>query len=81
MPTLQLQMNFTGSRPILSVEQPTRIMEDGDLFFVRGWSGGGAEYGARLKRSEYEEQLVQQAGPGRLIETDGIFAFEPQINA
>ena len=72
-------MNCKSQTPCsaLTVEQPTRITDDGHLFFLRGYSGGfAAEYGVRLTRDEYEARLVKQAGPGRLVETDGVFAFE-----
>jgi len=71
--------DFTGSEigSDSAIEQPTRITEDGNLFFLGGYSGGfGAEYGVRLTRDEYEAQLVEQVGPGRLVETDGVFTFE-----
>ncbi len=62
----------------LPVEQPTRITEDGHLFFLRGYSGGfAAEYGVRLTRDEYEAAIIKQIGPGNLVETDGVFAFKP----
>lgn len=61
-----------------TVEQPTRI--DGDyLFFLRGYSAFGAEYGARLTRKEYERDLQNQAGAGRLIEKDGQFFFAQNV--
>jgi len=73
----QTRKSATVQTKASSIAQPSRITEDGHLFFIQGYSGGfAAEYGIRLTRDEYEAQLVEQRGPGKLVETDGVFTFE-----
>ena len=65
------------NKTVFTVEQPTRVNDDGTLFFLRGYSGGfGAEYGARLTREEYEADFIKQLGGGKLVERNGVFTFE-----
>ncbi len=63
----------------MKIEQPTRITDDGHLFFLRGYSGGyAAEYGIRLTREEYEASLLACFGKGTLVERGGVFSFEQE---
>jgi len=51
---------------LVKVQQPD-YRNNGKLQFVTGWTGGGAEMCIHLTFEEYEQDLRNQAGPGRLV--------------
>lgn len=51
---------------LVPVQQPD-YRNNGKLQFVTGWTAGGAEMCVHLTLEEYEQDLRNQAGPGKLV--------------
>ena len=67
------------SRRLIRVQQPDyrNKTEHGDYQFVVGYTGGGgAEMCIHLTHEEYVRRIEAKAGPGTLVEEDGVFYWK-----
>ncbi len=65
----------TGSA--LRIEQPYEIQANGIWYFQTFISHSGAVGGQHIPKAEVERRLEAQAGPGQLVQIEGVWHWKP----